>query len=100
MFGVMAALALSDGDANADISVPVTRQPQPIVIVVHTGEGAPAGALPPQAANTSSPVGAAEVVDTAQAAPVELRAQPVVRTVEVQAPPSAAQPVSRSNGSR
>lgn len=85
LFGLMAALALADGAGAAPETIPPPAAPQPIVVVIHTNGG-----------DASTPA----TVQPVPGAPVELKAQPVVRTVEVQAAASENAPVASTNGSR
>lgn len=107
MFGIMAALAMADNDAAAT-PPPTSPARQPIVVVIHTSDSAPDGALTTGGLTTGSGLASAptpvESLVTTAPAPVELRAQPVITTVEVQqAAPAAAQapvPAAKTNGSR
>lgn len=87
LFGLMAALALTDQAGATPETTPPPTTPQPIVVVIHTnGSGG----------GVSSPVAAEPASDS----PIELRAQPVVRTVEVPAAGSEGSPAASTNGSR
>ena len=102
IFGIMAALAMADNDAAAT-PPPASPPQQPIVVVIHTGSSVPDGGLATGAGPATTPTPVESPATTAPA-PVELRAQPVITTVEVQeAAPAAAQapaPAAKTNGSR
>ena len=102
MLGLVTMLGFAGGSA-AESPQPTVAPPapaQPIKIVIHRS---PAAAATPNTTTTATP---AEPTAAAPTGPIELTANPVVRTITVQAPaaaqPSAPapQPTATTNGSR
>ncbi len=104
MLGIMAGLALteSNGEPNPNSVVNTASAAPPITVVIHTGQTTPQAQPAVQTVAAETTLAATGEVQAEEApAPVELRAQPVVTTIEVPAAPaSAAPPAAETNGSR